>query len=1697
MDSKMLRLNQHIFVIIFLLVGIVSHISATSFFLRHSSTGDRDFFVGVDERFQVEMVIDPQGQQVTAFEIYLSFSNEYLELIDADPISPGLQPVKQGKDLPNGWQNFDNDTHGDPGNKLSNFQIDYSRGLIFGADLSIKKKSVIGEITFIAKEPTDATKINVDNMKGANRLTVVRIGNSPTTPFTESFSSNVSISQGLLEFLDSFPKNVTFPSNQVYNELQLSDYVVSHHSVESQPKWSVSKSPNVSVEIAPASLIVSLSSVDDWFGTETLKFTVTDPQENSSSKPLEVKITAPPIFELPEKPFITDVNKIRFINLTEYLKDADDPKLDNVDLVMKENPYGDDIVKLNGKQLTVLYDKPAMESIIVVASDADGNETSADIPIGFAAPDSGPIISIITFPPEITVYFDGPDADVPALELDDMVFDSDYADKQLNWRTEGNKNIEVDINSATRQAKIIRNSGWQGVEEITFIATNPVDLFDQKMMKITFRTSTGAPIIGEIPPVTIPFQKEQSLDLRGFVSDFESNSDQMSWDINPGKFVKTEISNKGLAVFSGSEVGSEEIEVRVIDPDGKEAKGKVSVTVIAPTPPQISNKFPSRITIPRGEPTVVFDLDEFLTGGIDSSDVTWKIDGYDLDKLFVSIDDDRNVTMRSLDAWDTGIQTVTFTAENQVKIPVSVKTRVFTKFPPIIAPIGDLKISGGGSLEVELNKSIKDLDTKPDKISWIATDFLPLAVNIDPETKIATVSASQELSGNEYKFIFIATDPDELTDNVTVNVQVIKSFKKPPVVNFLPNVKFKQGDEDRSITLHKYVEDLDTPKKDLKWDYAPKESKIKVSINETTTNVAFSSGLEFIGSQKFIFTVTDPDELSDSLEMTAVVIERSKEKGPPEVKGIPDIKIRKGTTESIHLNDYVTDPDTLKVDIKWSHVPKDGNIEVEIDSKTSNVVLSPVVGFLGEDQIIFTASDPENQSSSQEVKISVLEEIEVNSGVEGDGGDKNGEGKPPVIVDFPPVEIKQGDVDQSVILIDYVEDPDTPKKDLKWDYEPKDGNVDVKIDDKTSKVILSPKPDFVGDQKVTFTVIDPTNLSSKKVLNVKVVEQSTEKGPPTLKGMPDIEMEQGDVDQKIQLANYVKDPDTPKKDLKWDYEPKDGNVDVKIDEVTLEAILIPKSGFEGTQEIEFIVTDPDKLSGTQKLKVTVRKKSDEKKSDEDEKKSLIITEIPNVKFEQGTDDKSIILNKYVENSKVPQEELVWDYEPKDGNIEVEIDKASLQVTLRAKPEFFGTQDLEFKVSEPEGKTASKKIAVTVEKREETRSPLLIKLPMVKMDEGTTYEISNLDEFVADADTPKEDLTWESKGSKNLTVNIDQETRVMEIIPKEEFTGTESIDIIVTDPEQNQAKGVIIVDVRSTEPEVKSASPVISFPETKIEAGKGVKLKLDKYVKDQDTPNEELIWSIKENNTFDTTIEERTLKIKLSEAKKSFRGSQILVLTVVDPENNKGVGVISIKVVDAPDRTPPGFRFFMIPNPIQPDFLTIVVVANEKLKESPKFQINGVDVSISEVGDNQWKGLHLLSNGGELKIVIEGEDVSGNKGTRNKTVRLNTTLSSPRIPFPNRDALHPNYPNPFNPETWIPFQLAQDAVVKLDIFSSGGELVRTLNFGQLPAGLYIDRSQAAFWNGRNGNNEYVASGVYFGVLSIGNNKKYVQRLLMAK
>ena len=78
----------------------------------------------------------------------------------------------------------------------------------------------------------------------------------------------------------------------------------------------------------------------------------------------------------------------------------------------------------------------------------------------------------------------------------------------------------------------------------------------------------------------------------------------------------------------------------------------------------------------------------------------------------------------------------------------------------------------------------------------------------------------------------------------------------------------------------------------------------------------------------------------------------------------------------------------------------------------------------------------------------------------------------------------------------------------------------------------------------------------------------------------------------------------------------------------------------------------------------------------------------------------------------------------------------------------------------------------------------------------------------------------------------------------------------------------------------------------------------------------------------------------------------------------------------------------------------------------------------------------------------------------------------------------NYPNSFNPDTWIPYRLGEDADVTIKIHSASGQLVRTLNLGHKPAGFYSNRSEAAHWDGANESRESIASGVYFYTIQAG-------------
>ena len=118
---------------------------------------------------------------------------------------------------------------------------------------------------------------------------------------------------------------------------------------------------------------------------------------------------------------------------------------------------------------------------------------------------------------------------------------------------------------------------------------------------------------------------------------------------------------------------------------------------------------------------------------------------------------------------------------------------------------------------------------------------------------------------------------------------------------------------------------------------------------------------------------------------------------------------------------------------------------------------------------------------------------------------------------------------------------------------------------------------------------------------------------------------------------------------------------------------------------------------------------------------------------------------------------------------------------------------------------------------------------------------------------------------------------------------------------------------------------------------------------------------------------------------------------------------------------------------------------------------------------------------ETWIALAAVENDGSRAFREGIANLQRLLASLR---PERTVVLANYPNPFNPETWIPYQLARDATVRIDIYTADGRAIRTLVLGHQPAGMYQDKSRAAYWDGRNEVGEPVASGLYFYTLTAG-------------
>ena len=147
-------------------------------------------------------------------------------------------------------------------------------------------------------------------------------------------------------------------------------------------------------------------------------------------------------------------------------------------------------------------------------------------------------------------------------------------------------------------------------------------------------------------------------------------------------------------------------------------------------------------------------------------------------------------------------------------------------------------------------------------------------------------------------------------------------------------------------------------------------------------------------------------------------------------------------------------------------------------------------------------------------------------------------------------------------------------------------------------------------------------------------------------------------------------------------------------------------------------------------------------------------------------------------------------------------------------------------------------------------------------------------------------------------------------------------------------------------------------------------------------------------------------------------------------------------------------------------------------------VNTEDKTVSIAwADTSRKSVIQIGDDIEITLLDEsGNVVSGPIQRRVVSTDIHNAFLSVQMQVgdvrPKKTKLAQNFPNPFNPETWIPYQLSQDANITIQIHNISGQNVRTLNLGHKPIGSYMTASTAAYWDGKNSIGETVSSGIYF-------------------
>ncbi len=752
------------------------------------------------------------------------------------------------------------------------------------------------------------------------------------------------------------------------------------------------------------------------------------------------------------------------------------------------------------------------------------------------------------------------------------------------------------------------------------------------------------------------------------------------------------------------------------------------------------------------------------------------------------------------------------------------------------------QIITGGSTTIPLANFVSDPDHSVSILSVIISNENNVTVNRNGDNLVITPVPL--IFTGPAGFTLRIQDPVGFWDIEVVQLNVVAPVNLPPQITSTPVTLDTVGN------LYQYQVTASDPNAGDTLTFSLNQSPAFLGIDSTSGLISGTPSAADTGNHSISVRVYDQAAASDTQNYVLQIIKLPE---PPVISDIPDQTIAEGDTFiQIALDNYVTDPDTPDEDLVWTY---SGNSQLSISINVSRQagIAIPHPNWNGSETVTFRATDPTGLFDTDNATFTVTP---VND--------------PPQITSTPVTRDTVGNLYQYQVT---ATDPD-PGDTLTYSLTLSPSFL--AINGSTGLISGTASPSDTGNHSVTVRVQDQTGSFDTQNYVLQIIKLPE---PPLISDIPDQTIAEGDTFVQIALDNYVTDPDSPDEDLVWTYS-GNSQLSVSIDVNRQATIAIPHPDWNGSETVTFRVTDPTGLFDTDDAAFTVTPVNDPPQ----------ITSTPITGATQGAPYTYAVTAVDLDTLDVLTFSLLT------APAFLNIDAQTGLITGTPAVSDTGSHSVSINVQDQAGAGDTQNYTLTV--LFSNLPPVVSNIPDQTIPEGDQFTSISLDDYVADPESPDEDIIWSFSGNNELTVQINQSRIATIAAPHPDWFGSEEVIFTALDPgglTDRDTVSFVITPVNDP-PVLQLSQIIINQPQQNI-------IDLKQYVTDIDDSITTMSWQFQNYLHFQLTWEDQTnqlLRIDRLDDTDSETGTFI----VSDPGGLSDIAQVTIIYQGTVSNTPP-------------------------------------------------------------------------------------------------------------------------------------------------------------------------------------------------